>query len=217
MTVGVLGPPPALGGHDLQYYPVSTYAGTTITTDAIVTQAAGSSLVVCLSRASSLSSAPTDNKGNTLTQLGSKDPYNGWPAWGTSLWADAVIAGGSGHTVSADMVSNDEITVFAVEIMNGGTISDYDHTQVDTESPLVGGSVTTTGPAVLISFWWGNGGVESHTATPNNGFTVIESLLLSGSVIQGAVAVRVVSRSGTYGVSWTSNDPGGQTWLVAVE
>lgn len=207
---------PALGAHDGQNWAVGD-DGTLITTDAMATQTSGSSMVVGVGRGSATTSAPTDNKGSTYTQVGSTYPYTDWPAWGTSLWADLGIAGGSGHTVSVACPDGDEITVFAVEVKNGGAIADFIHTQNTSQSPLVSGDVTTTGPALLIAFWWGNGGAYEHTAVPNNGFTVLHSVLVGGNVIQGAVATKSVDAAGTYNVSWTSNDPGGQTWLVAVE
>ncbi|HVK84497.1 MAG TPA: hypothetical protein VM513_10350 [Kofleriaceae bacterium] len=34
--------------------------------------------------------------------------------------------------------------------------------------------MTTTGPATLVAFWWGDGGVwGDKTAVPNNGFVVV--------------------------------------------
>lgn len=205
-----------LGAHDGQHWAVGD-DGTSITTDAIATQTVGSSMVVGVGRASATTSAPTDNKGSTYTQIGTAQPYTDWPTWGTSLWVDTVIAGGSGHTVTAACPNGDEITLFTVEVKNGGVIEDYAHAQNTAESPLVSGSVTTTGPALLIAFWWGNGnGDNPHTAAPNNGFTVLDSVLAAGNVIQGAVATKFVDAAGTYNVAWTSGDPGGQTWLVAV-
>lgn len=207
--------PPELGAHDGQYHPVGA-AGTTVVTDPITTQASGSSLVVGVARASATTAAPTDNKGSTLGQLGTAHPYTDWPTWGTSLWSDAVITGGSGHTVTAERPSADEATVFVVEVKGGGVIEDFVHAQNTNQSPLVSGSVTTAGPALLIAFWWGNGGTDPHTTAPNNGFEILDSVLGGGSLIQGAVAWKAVEVAGTYNVSWTSGDPGGQTWLVAV-
>ena len=87
--------------------------------------------------------------------------------------------------------------------------------------PLTSRTVRTTGPATLIAFWWGDGFERDgpgYTAVPNNGFTVTDSVLMSGSLIQCAVAVRTVSAAGTYDVTWTATPvQGAQLWLVAVE
>ncbi len=86
--------------------------------------------------------------------------------------------------------------------------------------------MTTTGPATLVAFWWGDGNVDFvHTAIPNNGFNVIDSFLPTGALIQSAVATKDVSAAGTYNVTWNSQNPdnnpahneGAQLWLVAVQ
>ncbi len=85
---------------------------------------------------------------------------------------------------------------------------------------LTSGNVTTTGPAMLVAFWWGDGGIREMTAVPNNGFVVIESFLhLPGSSgVQAAVAVRQVDTAGTYSVTWTGQpDQGAILWLLAFQ
>ena len=212
-------PDPELGGHDFKYIPYQSTSDSTITTDAITTQASGSTLVVGMGRRTTETAAPVDNKGNTYTIVGSQHAYSDWPPWATSVWADESISGGSGHTITADVLSMDEITLFAIEVKNGGRVQDYAWAENVNQSPLVSGSVTTTGPALLIAFWFGNGdeNMGAHTAAPNNSFTVLHAQLQAGNALQGAVATKFIDAAGTYNVSWTSNNPGGQTWLVAVE
>jgi hypothetical protein len=80
-------------------------------------------------------------------------------------------------------------------------------------------NVTTTGPATLVAFWWGDGNQYFvHTAVPDSGFTVIDSLLPLGSYVQTAVATKDVATAGTYHVTWNSGgNEGAQLWLVAVQ
>jgi hypothetical protein len=79
--------------------------------------------------------------------------------------------------------------------------------------------VTTTGPATLVAFWWGDAGAEGQkNATPGDGFTRVDAILDEGSLVQCAVAVRDVDAAGTYSVTWTATPlQGAQLWLVAVE
>src|SRR5262249_1063000 len=79
--------------------------------------------------------------------------------------------------------------------------------EVTAPGTLTSRSVTTTGPATLIAFWWGDGfpDTTSQSATPNNGFTPIDTNAEQlHSFVQCAVAVRNVSTAGTYNVTWTA-------------
>ena len=127
------------------------------------------------------------------------------------------LGGGSGHQVTVSNQAWDEITVAVVEVKNGGTVEDYKWNE-DLTDPATSLSVTTTGPAVLVAFWFGDGGVGSaHAATPNNGFSIVESLTLDSSIVQATVATRFVPGAGTYNVEWDSaSGEGAQLYLVAV-
>jgi hypothetical protein len=79
-------------------------------------------------------------------------------------------------------------------------------------------NVTTTGPATLVAIWCGDSGAPSVTATPNNGFTVTDSQLLSGCDVEVAVATKDVAVAGTYNVTWTATPTqGAHLYLVAVQ
>ena len=73
-----------------------------------------------------------------------------------------------------------------------------------TGAQLTSGYVTTTGAAILLAFWWGGGGGLTHTAVPNNGFSVIASFLDLPplSAVQCAVAYKQVTAPATYNVTW---------------
>ncbi len=180
-------------------------------------------MLVCIGRGniSAFTNVPTDNKTNApYVQLGTTHGYvPQYPDSGTALYAFPVAAGGSGHIVTATTVAFDEVTVDAVEIKNAGVIEDFKWNEVLQGNPLTSLSVTTTGPATLVAFWWGDGNQYfAHTAVPDSGFTVIDSLLPIGSYVQTAVATKDVVAAGTYHVTWNSGgNEGAQLWLVAVQ
>jgi hypothetical protein len=187
------------------------------------TQPTGSTMLVCIGRGniSAFTQVPSDNMGNTpYVQLGPTHSYQpAYPGSGTALYAFASAKGGVGHIITTTTVSGDEVTLDAVEVKNGGVIQDFKWNEVLKGSPLTSLSVTTTGPATLVAFWWGDGdeGI-SHIAVPNNGFTVIDSLLPTGTLVQTAVATKDVTQAGSYNVTWDSGGlEGAQLYLVAVQ
>lgn len=88
----------------------------------------------------------------------------------------------------------------------------------DSGSMLTSASVTTTWPATLLAFWFGDQSGLHHSAVPNNGFQIIENFvdLPPNSAVQCVVAARQVTAAGTYNVSW-ANSPqqGAPLWLLA--
>jgi len=215
---------PRLGAHALAYYRMNyTPAGNAspISTPAMATQPSGSTMVVSVGRGMiSAFEPPGDNKGNgSYPQLGATHSYSLWRDSGTALYAYPKATGGGGHVVRASTPSRDEITVAAVEVANGSVIQDSQWNEVPAGNPLTSRSVTATGPALLVAFWWGDAdGSEDQTAEPNNGFLVTDSVLRAGELVQCAVATRAVSAAGTYNVTWTATPrQGAQLWLVAVQ
>ncbi len=208
-----------VGAHVLAY--TRTYTGqATVITAPITTQATGSTIVVSTGRGVVAAAvAPTDSRGNRYDQLGATHTYALWPTSGTSVYAAVGVQGGAGHTVSATKPVDDEITLAAVEIVAGGTIQDAVWREVRAGSPLTSRTVTTTGRATLVAFWWGDAGIrDDKTAVPDNGFTVVDSILLSGELVQCAVATREVATAGTYDVTWVATPvQGAQLWLIAVQ
>ena len=80
---------------------------------------------------------------------------------------------------------------------------------------LASGSVTTTGAAILVAIWCGDG-LENRIVTPDNGFAVVHGVLQNGPLVQMAGAAKTVTAAGTYNVSWTSTE-GAQLWLIAIQ
>lgn len=213
--------PPSVGAHALVFQRQSAPDGkAVISTPGLSTQS-GSTILVSVGRGVFSSFAlPTDNKGNApYRQLGEAHTYTLYPSSGTALYAFEGAAGGSNHVISATTPSSDEITLSAVEV-RGTRVVDHQWREVLRGGPpITSGTVTTSGPATLVAFWWGDHDVrEDKTARPDGGFQVIDSVLASGALVQSAVAVKHVDVAGSYSVTWTATPPqGAQLWLVAVE
>ncbi|MEJ8812236.1 hypothetical protein WKW77_14225 [Variovorax ureilyticus] len=211
---------PALGAHGLNFNGLNTSAPA-LSVSGMSTRASGSSLLVSVGRGDQAASAtPTDNAGNAFVQLGTTHAYTLYPTSGTALFACEKARGMAGHTVSAAKPNLiDEVTLSVVEITGGGLVRDVKWREVLSDQPLTSASVTTTGPALLVAWWWGDAGVDGNkTATPDGGFAVIDSVLAAGALVQCAVAVKQVSSAGSYNVTWTSTpQQGAQLWLAAVE
>jgi len=214
---------PTLGAHTVTNYNLGQNSKITITSPAMNTQASGSTMLVCIGRGdiSAFTQVPTDNRGNTpYIQLGTTHGYVPlYPDSGTALYAFPSATGGAGQLVTANTIAGDEVTLDAVEIKEGGVIQDYKWNEVLQGNPLTSLDVTTTGPATLVAFWWGDGNQYfAHTAVPGDGFTRIDAILPIGSYVQTAVATKDVTAPGSYHVTWNSGgNEGAQLWLVAVQ
>lgn len=211
---------PGVGAHALAFYRIGAHAST-LSTPAMGTQASGSTMIVSVGRGDiGAHGLPGDSKGNApYALLGGPFPYRMWPSSGTALYAFPSLAGGTGHMVTVSTPPGDEVTLAAVEVVHGRVVKDAKWNEVLAGNPLTSLSVTTTGPATLVAFWWGDADVRNDkTAVPNNGFTVVDSILLSGEIVQCAVATREVSSAGRYDVTWTATPvQGAQLWIVAVQ
>lgn len=213
---------PALGVHALAYYRHRTNRAFRLATRRMNTQPAGSTIIVGIGRGDigGFAVPPSDNKDNgQYLPLGVARSYTHWPRSGTALYACLSAIGGKGHSILASLPAGDETTLVAVEVVRGGVIGDLAWSEVLAGSRLTSGSVTTSGPATLVAFWWGDGGAErEHSAVPDNGFVLVEALLHPGNLVQCAVATRTVDQAGTFDVTWTATPrQGAQLWLVAVQ
>ncbi len=215
---------PGLGAHALVFSRLGndTPHPMPISTPPMATQASGSTIVVSVGRGDiSLFTPPTDSMGNRpYVQIDTTHPYGEtYPNSGTATYAFTGAAGGAGFRVSAATNDVDEITLAAVEIIEGTRIQDSVWNLAPSGSTVTSRKVTTTGPATLVAFWWGDHNQYfDKTAVPNNGFTVIDSVLVEGSLVQCAVAVKNVAAAGTYDVTWTATPvQGAQLWLIAVQ
>lgn len=214
---------PSLGAHTL--FVQSEGRGVTpAVTQPVTTQKSGSVLLVFNGGYNGNSGHPVDSYSNRWRSLGSAVPYKN--GYGDSFDVKAYIArsarGGPNHTVSITKAANPagEISIPFVEIRQAGMLKDVVQNYAPTGFVTTSGNVTTTGPATLIAFWWGDGGVKRMTAVPNNGFAVIDRFLQlpDNSAVQCAVAFRQVSKPGTYNVSWMGAPvQGAILWLFAFQ
>lgn len=214
---------PARGAHALGFQRYHSPGGVAVVTTPGVATAIGShsTFVISVGRgAIGAFAPPTDNKNPApYPQLGATHAYTQYPTSGTALYALTGATGGNGHVFSTSTPTDDEVTIGAVEVVNGSVVQDFKWNQVAGGNPLTSLSVTTTGPAVLVAYWWGDADVAGEkTAIPNNGFSVVDSILQSGALVQCAVATKTVAAAGTYDVTWTSTPvQGAQLWLAAVQ
>jgi hypothetical protein len=223
---------PGLGAHAMTDHHVGDALQASITIPAIATRSSGSMIVVGVGRGdNTLFRSPTDNKGNAPYQLlDGMHPYaHPYEASGTAMYQFSSANGGSDFQVSTttgidhNQGNTEEITLTVLEIIEGTQIDQVwnlvtydDHNPVDITSK----SITTTGPATLIAFWYGDAFPGTpQSATPNNDFVPIKTNAQeTGSFVQCAVAVKNVTAPGTYDVTWTSEPKqGAQLWLIAVQ
>lgn len=212
---------PALGVHALSYNFLGLSPSRTLGARLARTPDSGSTLLVSVGRGvSSAHAAPTDNKANVFRQVEGTHAYALWPKSGTALYACAQAAGGPDHLVSVSKaVVTDETTISVVEIVNAGVVVDAKWSEVLKGRPTTTETVTTTGPALIVAWWWGDADVAHYkTARPDNGFRVIDSVLRRGALVQCAVAVRTVATAGSYRTTWSATPAqGAQLWIAAVQ
>ena len=209
-----------MGAHGLSYYGYGANSLASIDSPSLTTKS-GSTLLVASGRGALAAAAPpTDNLGNApFAPIGTPHAYTMWPSSGTDLHAFVGATGGPGHVVTTANQPGDEITLAVVEVENGTKIPDAQWVERLQGQPITSASVTTTGPATLVAFWWGDADVGGDkVATPDNGFVVLDSIGDAGALVQCFVAAREVAAAGTYDVTWTATpDQGAQLWLVAVQ
>jgi hypothetical protein len=187
----------------------------------LATADSGSSFIAFSAGYASNTSTPSDNKDNQWLHYGDPVVYAGY---GGRFDVKAYLVqggqGGTNHLVSIEKPGEPagELTMPVVEIRNGARLVDVAQNYAPTGTRLASGSVTTDGPALLVAFWWGDGGGLHHTAVPDNGFTVIEQFtdLPPGSAVQCVVAAREVAAAGNYSVTWsTTPAQGAPLWVFA--
>jgi hypothetical protein len=220
--------PVALGNHDVVFQ-IYGYGGPKADLS-LETSPSGSMVIVGVgAKTADIKKGITDNKGNKYSLLDGVKPYTvDYPAYGTAtLVSDSSMAGGTDHELTVQVEQFGEVTMFATEIIGGERVVDFKYEyqpNLGSKKTQTSDAVTTTGPALLLAYWWGSSGTTPgevpYTAVPNNGFDVIDSVLVNhpNGEVQGALAVKTVQEAGSYDVTWT-HDPaqGAHLWLVAVQ
>jgi hypothetical protein len=171
---------------------------------------------------------PTDSKGNTYSGVMAAKFFTNWPGSGARLYSASSVTGDSSLVVSEPMAptsNQDEITLSVVEVRGGTSVTHSGTAETASTGPVVSSSVTVAGPAILVSWWSGDGGVVQDDVQPSAGWTLLHALNwanASTGVVQVAAAYRSVS-AGTYSCTWTatgSSGGGGQggfSFIVSVE
>lgn len=194
------------------------------------TQPTGSMIVIATGgKSSDITQTWTSNKG-TITKLASVIDYPDYAGYGTQV--GKTTAGGTGHNISVPVTAFDENTTFVTEVIGGRRVKTANANVANSSGGATATSptVSTDGPAILIADWWGSSPTvppfsgtpavgTPYTATPNNGFTVLDSYLVNNQdgEVQACRAFLSVSAAGSYNVTWSHTpNQGSQTWLTAV-
>ncbi|HEY2624254.1 MAG TPA: hypothetical protein VGI53_12475 [Dyella sp.] len=213
---------PTLGAHTLLTHSEGMGVSPAVTA-AIDTQPEGSSLIVLNGGYAGNAATPVDSYANHWKRVGGSVVYNGYDgAFNVTAYVVPSAKGGKGHTVSIAKRGNPagEISVPFVEIMHAGVLKDVAQAYPASGLVLTSGNVTTTGPAILVAVWWGDGAFKHMTTRPDSGFTMIDSYLMlpDNSGVQSAVAYKQVAGAGTYNVSWIGSPiQGAILWLFAFQ
>jgi hypothetical protein len=212
---------PAIGGHGIGLDFVGKSSAAVQTNS--FTSDVGSIILASVGRgalADFASATVSDNKGNgNYARIGSAHAYAKWNTSGTALYAKLAAVGGAGHIVSTTKPSaSDEVTVIVAEFKNVTTIVDSKWVE-DLTPPNTSASVTTTGPAILAAFWWGDDGSGELNPAVDAGWTVLDhTSSLASNHVQGASAYKVVAGAGSHSINWRpSTAQGAQLWIVAMQ
>lgn len=209
----------------------------TETTSTVTTEAAGSTILLGAARGTWANGTPTDpfdNKSNTYGAALASGPhsYTGFAASKTEVIACTAAVGGSGHTASlgwgaGTAGSGDEVTVNLVEVDNVNKVQSSSWVdQPNLVNTSASNNVTTTGPAILIAYFWGYGNTgQLHVFRPQTaGFYRLAAACTDGDpvgaagYIQCTVLWKQVSAAGTYNcVASGTAQEGAQIYLVALQ
>lgn len=189
----------------------------------VETRPAGSILLAFNAGYSGNIGAPSDTYGNRWKPLGAPQSYAGYDdRFGVQAYTALGARGGPGYRLSVTKPAEPagELSFAFVEVTGASRIASMARSYADPAPLVTSDTVTTTGPATLLAFWWGDGGVKRMSATPLDGFQLIDAFvhLPDESGVQGAVAWRQVTAAGTYRVRWSVEPTqGAALWLIAVE
>jgi hypothetical protein len=213
---------PALGAHALLGEEDGMGVSLALTPP-VATQPSGSALLAFYASYASNNQAPTDTYGNAWSLHGTRVVYEGYGgAFDARVFLALNGSGGAGHRLSIEKTGypQGELTALFLEVTGANRLADAAQNYPQRGAPLRSGSVTTTGPALLVAIWAGDGLGLRHTAVPDSGFTVVDSFLSlpPNSAIQAAIAVKQVTTPGTFDVTWTETpDQGAILWLFAFQ
>lgn len=211
---------PELASHALAFNVFGQPSPDPLRTSARVVEAGSWVLVMVAKGTAADIMAPSDSLGQVYPQHGATRTYVNWPSSGNALFVLPDLAASPSYQVQESMAADvfDECTLSMLEVRGATAVIDLAVAETPSVGPVTSGQVTTTGPALLVAYWWGDSVVAEQTATPSAGFTVVHSLLVAQPIVQVAVAVKQVAAAGTYDVTWSATpNQGAITWLVALQ
>lgn len=132
--------------------------------------AAGATLLTWVAlRTSIFAGPPTANNSNSYTQVFSQDYGPDFTQYSLRGYRAYSVTGGSDHDVTVTKSSGDtqEVTIASLAV-SGGTIIDSEvvnRTAAGAGATHTSGTVTTTGPALLVAVGSGTGDVNSTPPT----------------------------------------------------
>lgn len=191
-------------------------------TRSVDTEPAGSVFIAFNAGYASNDAPPTDTYRNRWRPLGRPLGYAGY---GDRFTVQGHVAadgkGGPSHAVSIRKHGEPkgELSLSFVEVRHATRVQDMARSYAEPSLIVTSGDVHVDGPATLLAFWWGDGGVKRMTVTPGDGFELIDAFteLPDESGVQGAVAWKRVDRAGTYRVHWTAAPvQGAALWLLSI-
>ncbi|WP_157130534.1 hypothetical protein [Luteibacter yeojuensis] len=164
---------------------------------------------------------PRDTYDNHWKALGHAQTYTGYERFSVRAFVATAARGGSGHRISIAKPAEPkgELSLPFVEVRGATRVQAFAQNYADGAPVVASKAISVDGPATLLAFWWGDGGVKRMTAVPGDGFTLIDSFveLPDESGVQGAVAWRQVDSAGTYQVHWTAAPvQGAALWIIAI-
>jgi hypothetical protein len=214
-------PPPALGAHVFLGQGEGLGVSPAITRP-VDTQASGSVFVVFNAGYANNDSTPSDTYHNRWKTLGRAMTYaNYGERFDVKAYVTLAGKGGDAHTVSIVKRGEPagELSLPFVEVRNASRVQAIAQNYADPALVVASDEIHVDGPATLLAFWWGDGGVKRMNVTPGDGFELIDAFieLPDESGVQGAVAWRQVDSAGTYRVHWTvAPVQGAALWLIAI-
>ncbi len=211
---------PRLGAHGLSYHAYEDNP-VTITLNLRRRQAGSSFVLVGVGGLVTSFAVPVGAKGNAFIAHGPVLQYVPYPGYGNALYACSNYQAGARLAISSTKQTDPggEFTLSVVEILEGTQLQALSINYPKADQAQRSDAITTTGPAILLAWWWGDAdGKKAHMARPSAGFVVLESILLRGGLVQCCLAYRLVEAAGRYDVTWQSSpQQGAILWLAAVQ
>ncbi|URX61541.1 hypothetical protein KR767_15935 [Luteibacter anthropi] len=214
-------PGPVLGAHVLlgQAEGLGQNPATTLPMD---TQASSSIFIAFNAGYADNASTPADNYGNRWRPLDAGLPYAGYDgAFAVRPYVALNGRGGPAHRLSVAKPGHPsgELSLSFVEVMHANRVVALKQNYAAPSTTVASDVIDVDGPAVLLAFWWGDGGVKRMDVVPDDGFQVIDNFtrLPDESGVQAVVAWKQVGQAGRYRVRWhVSPAQGAALWLIAI-